>query len=89
MVINSSKDQSDPVIQGMKMILSNFQKELDKMGVTVYHDHEIFNPHFHEAIKSVDGDEDNKIVNVYKKAYLINENLLRPAQVVVSKKKEE
>ena len=47
---------------------------------------EQFNPELHEAIEQVDADgESGMVVEVLQKGYTINEKLLRPAKVRVSK----
>ncbi len=46
-----------------------------------------FDPVFHEAVIMQETDKypENKVINELQKGYLINDRLLRPAKVVVSK----
>jgi molecular chaperone GrpE len=74
---------------GMEMLHKKFHsllekeglQEMDSMGKT-------FDPYKHEAVQRIEGDEDDKIVEVLKKGYLFKGGILRHAMVVVSKKKE-
>lgn len=45
-----------------------------------------FDPHMHEAVKEVPGEEDGIVTEQYQTGYLLNDKLLRPAQVAISKK---
>jgi molecular chaperone GrpE len=45
-----------------------------------------FDPHFHEAVREVEGDEDHKIVEELQTGYELNGKVIRPSQVVISKK---
>ncbi len=50
---------------------------------------EPFDPRFHEAIAVEAGGEEGTIMNVARPGYAQRERLLRPAQVVVAKRKED
>ncbi len=68
-----------------KQLLSVFEKfniaELNPIE-------EKFNPNMHQAISTIDSDtEPNTIVSVLQKGYTLNDRVLRPALVVVSKAK--
>jgi molecular chaperone GrpE len=85
----SVEEHSDnSVLEGIKMTLKMFQdalakfevKQVDPMGET-------FSPEQHQAI-SVEVKPDlkpNTVVNVLQKGYLLNNRLIRPALVIVSK----
>jgi molecular chaperone GrpE len=45
-----------------------------------------FDPHFHEAVREVEGEEDGIVVEQYQTGYMGNNKVIRPAQVVISKK---
>ena len=45
-----------------------------------------FNPNFHEAVREVSGDEDGIVVEEYQTGYELNGKVIRPSQVVISKK---
>jgi molecular chaperone GrpE len=75
---------------GMEMLHKKFHSlmekeglsEMDSMGKT-------FDPYRHEAVRKVEGEEDDRIVEVLKKGYLFKGGILRHAMVVVSKKNEK
>ncbi len=72
---------------GLKMIKDNFYKMLSELGLK-----EInlvgkeFDPHLAEAVEVVKGDKDNMVTEVIRKGYILNDIILRVAQVKVSKK---
>ena len=45
-----------------------------------------FDPHFHEAVDTVKGPQDDKVVEVVEKGYILGDKVLRAARVKVSKK---
>jgi molecular chaperone GrpE len=45
-----------------------------------------FDPHFHEAIREVAGEEDGQIVEELQTGYQLGDKVIRPSQVVISKK---
>ena len=45
-----------------------------------------FDPNFHEAVREVPGDEDGVVVEEYQTGYELNGRVIRPSQVVISKK---
>jgi molecular chaperone GrpE len=57
-------------------------REIDPVG-------QKFDPHQHQAMQAVDSDlPPNTVVTVFQKGYLINDRVLRPALVTVSKPRE-
>lgn len=77
--------------QGFKMIYSQFQKVLENEDVR-----EInpkigcdFDANTMHAIQTVEGEEDDKVASIYVKGYYLKDRLVRPAMVVVTKKKQE
>ncbi len=47
-----------------------------------------FDPHKHQAISQIEADgEPNRVINVLQKGYALNDRIIRPALVVVSKAK--
>lgn len=70
----------------LKQLLSAFEKfnikQIDPKG-------EKFDPHLHQAIAPVDSNlPPNTVVHVMQKGYALNDRVLRPALVTVSKAKE-
>lgn len=78
------------VIEGVRNTLRLFLDALGKEGVTTLDPHgEPFDPRFHEAVSMVENAEvePNSVVAVLQKGYLLNDRLVRPAMVMVSREK--
>ncbi len=68
----------------LKMLLST----IEKFGIKALHpEGEPFDPELHQAMTMLESSEHapNTVMNVMQKGYLLNERLMRPAMVVVSK----
>jgi molecular chaperone GrpE len=78
-----------PLFEGMELTLKMFQSVLEKMGVTpVNPENEAFNPEFHQAMSMQETADaaPNTVLAVMQKEYVLNERLVRPAMVVVSRR---
>ena len=77
--------------QGLKLILNNLEKFFEKEDIR-YIDcmGKSFDHGLHHAVTTVEknGCENDTIVEEVKKGYMIGDSLLRPSQVIVTKKKE-
>ena len=86
---SDEEPQGDAIVQGLDMIQQEFIKVMEKNGVEpVAAMGQPFDPELHEAMmqqEDPDADE-NTVLCVYQKGYLHHGRLIRPAQVVVSKK---
>lgn len=71
--------------KGIQMIYDELNEILEKVGVKVVETKGTFNPKVHEAVITVAGDEDGKILEEIQKGYLLNERLLRASKVKVMK----
>ena len=88
----SAADKSDNAVaqfaEGMELTLKMFADAMQKVGISpVDPQGEAFNPDFHQAMsmqETADVDP-NTVIAVMQKGYLLNERLVRPAMVVVSK----
>ncbi len=83
-------DSVDPakLLEGTEMTLNMFSAAMEKFGlVQVNPEGEAFNPEFHQAMSMQERDDvaPNTVVTVVQKGYVLNERLLRPAMVIVSK----
>jgi molecular chaperone GrpE len=81
-------DEQDKVREGMELTLQMFSGVLDKFGVKEINPQgEKFNPDFHQAMSMQESTdiEPNTVMTVFQKGYVLNERLIRPAMVVVSK----
>ncbi len=73
--------------QGMKMILAEFQRGFENLGVTLIDaTGQTFNPEEHEAVAQETSDTvpEGTVIRQWKCGYRLGEKLLRPAAVVVS-----
>ena len=78
--------------EGLELTLKSFEESLKTAGISSLNPiDEIFNPEKHEAISVVEDDKrkPNTVVEVVQIGFTIQERMLRPAKVVVSKKKEK
>jgi molecular chaperone GrpE len=76
------------LFEGSELTLKMLGNALEKFGVTeVNPQGQRFDPQFHEAmsIQPRSDVEPNTVVTVIQKGYLLNDRLIRPAMVIVSK----
>lgn len=79
--------QDDPLRQGMEMVLAQFQQFLSSQGVTeIQALGQPFDPALHEAVAHQESPEpEGQVTQQLRKGYRLNDKLLRPASVIVSK----
>lgn len=84
---STQKNTEDPLRQGMEMILAQFKQFLKTHGVTeIEAAGQAFDPSLHEAVTYQESDQpEGQIIQQLRKGYKLNDKLLRPATVVVSK----
>ena len=84
----SGKDSASPLLKGVQMVYDGLLKALADHGAKPMEDlvGKELDPNFHEAIATLPDEkvEEGKISNVAKVGWLLNDKLLRAAQVVVS-----
>ncbi len=83
-------DGADPekLREGVELTLQMLTNAMGKFEIREVNPRdEQFNPDFHQAMSLQERDdvEPNTVVTVVQKGYLLNERLLRPAMVIVSK----
>jgi molecular chaperone GrpE len=74
--------------EGTELTLKMLTQVMEKFGIVqVDPQGQKFDPAKHEAMaaQEADGVEPNTVLNVVQKGYLLNDRLLRPAMVIVSK----
>lgn len=72
---------------GITGTLQQLDKALAELGVKkIEAIGKKFDPNFHEAVKEVAGDQDQMIIEEYQTGYELNGKVIRPSQVVISKK---
>ena len=75
------------LFDGMKLILSEFQKALDELGIEVIEaTGKSFDPNLHEAIGKEPSTkvEEGKVISQWRCGYMLGDRLLRPSSVIVS-----
>ncbi|MDY0039363.1 MAG: nucleotide exchange factor GrpE [Desulforhabdus sp.] len=78
----------ESLLEGMRMINKGFLDTLAKFGCKPFESKgSDFDPNIHEAVmqQEVEGEVDNKVIQELQKGFKLNDRLLRPAMVVVSK----
>jgi molecular chaperone GrpE len=77
-------------LDGIKMTHNELKKVFEKNNlIRIYPLNEEFNPSLHNAITQIESElEDGKIAQVMQAGYLLNDRVLRPALVAVSKKNQ-
>ncbi|MFH0826998.1 MAG: nucleotide exchange factor GrpE [Candidatus Omnitrophota bacterium] len=76
-------------LKGVEMILAHLYEMLKAQGVKpIEAKGKLFDPHFHEALMQVDGEDlpEHTIVEELQKGYLLNDRVIRTSKVKVSKK---
>jgi len=78
----------DSIIEGVDMTLKGLMNSLKKFGVVPIESlNQPFDPNYHQAVMQEESDKypANTVIKELQKGYLINNRLLRPSAVVVSK----
>ena len=76
------------LVEGSELTLKMFTSAMDKFNVNEVNPlNEKFNPEYHEAMSMQERDdvEPNTVVTVVQKGYTLNDRLIRPAMVIVSR----
>jgi len=82
--------KGESVKKGFKMIIENFEKFLEEEGVKpMLSEGEKFDPYKHEALMVEENKElpENTIIEELNKGYYLNNKILKPAGVKISKNK--
>ena len=81
-------EEHDPQLEGIKLCSKLFIDVLTKEGIEALDPQgEPFDPNLHEALSMIENPdlEPNSVMTVIQKGYRLNERLVRPAKVMVSK----
>ena len=87
----SDAQEHQGVVEGVNMIKKSFDEFLDKSGVKVIEAvGNPFNPNVHHAVMTETNDEhdDETVIDELQVGYTLNEKVIRPSMVKVSKKSE-
>ena len=88
--LQSAKDSgvADQLVQGFELSVKSLLDTLAKFGIVSFDPHgEVFDPERHKAMTYVPHPdaEPGSVIDVFRKGYLLNDRLLRGAEVVVAK----
>ncbi len=78
--------------QGMELTMNMLNNVFEKIGIEeINPENEKFDPELHQAmtIQPSDDVEPNTVISVMQKGYLLNDRLVRPAMVIVSKQPDD
>lgn len=81
-------DNEEGIYEGLKMINSQLIETLEKKGLKEIDAlNREFDPNYHNAISQEESEdkESNIVVKVYQAGYMLNDKVIRPSMVVVSK----
>jgi len=81
-------EDKNAVMDGIRLVQKEFHRILEENGVKkIETKGKQFDPHLHEAVLAIETDEypDGMILEEVRAGYLLNDRLLRPAQVKVAK----
>lgn len=85
-----TSDDFESFHQGVEMIYDHLQEVLKKQGVKEIEAlGQKFNPNVHEALFQLEGGDlpEDMVVELVQKGYMLNDRLIRPAKVAVTKAK--
>lgn len=81
----SDTDKQSGWFKGVELAVKELNQVLQSEGLEQIVADGQFDPNLHEAVDTVEG-EDNKVLKIIRKGYKLNGKVLRPVQVVVGKK---
>ena len=86
LAINNSKESSKDLLEdGLKNIRNKFETILNQKNIKIIHENIKFDPYIHEAIlKTESSNEDGSILNVIRSGYVMDGEVIRPAQVEIA-----
>jgi molecular chaperone GrpE len=91
-VHTKNSEVSGKILEGLELILKQFLEVMGKLGVTGFESHlQPFDPTKHQAIGQMESDEheEGTVIEEIQRGYRLNDRILRPALVMVSKKKNK
>ncbi|MSO23697.1 MAG: nucleotide exchange factor GrpE [Acidobacteria bacterium] len=85
----NSKPAFDSLLEGVQLIRNQFRATLTELGVSELEvEGKLFNPEIAEAVGTVDvsnGEQDQQIIEVVSKGYVLDQTLVRPPKVTVGR----
>jgi molecular chaperone GrpE len=88
LALDKAADKEDPFVKGVQLVYDTLLKALEGHGAKPMENPlgKELDPNFHEAIATLPNEEyeEGRISNIVKTGWMLNDKLLRAAQVVVS-----
>ncbi|ATG16789.1 TPA: nucleotide exchange factor GrpE [Providencia alcalifaciens] len=81
-------EESKAMLEGLDLTLKTFLDAVSKFGIVPVDEANVpFNPEVHQAMTMIESPDHSagQVINVMQKGYTLNNRLLRPAMVIVSK----
>lgn len=80
--------QTEEFKKGIEMLNSNLTEKLEKLGLETIDCEGVMNPDYHQAVvvDSLDDYENDEIIEVLQKGYVLEDRLIRAAMVKVNQK---
>jgi len=78
--------EDDDLTVGIRGVRANLMKILEANGLQEIPADGKFDPNYHEAMLTVDGEEDDMIAEVFQKGYTLNGKVIRYTKVKVTRK---
>lgn len=81
-------EESKAMLEGLDLTLKTFLDAVSKFGIVPVDEANVpFNPEVHQAMTMIESPNHSagQVINVMQKGYTLNNRLLRPAMVIVSK----
>lgn len=88
----NNEHTNSSVVEGVSMTLKEILRVFEQFSVKPFESlGKAFDPSFHQAMHQEETEEhpDNTVIREFQKGYMIHDRLLRPAMVVVSKRKKD
>ena len=81
----------DLMLEGLKSIREKFRTIFESENIQEITEIEDFDPVFHEAVLTTETDEHEpgSIIKILRKGYIMNSDVIRPAQVEIANQKNE
>lgn len=88
--VESAEKQNadDPLLAGVRLVVQQFERALESQHCTrIQALNEPFDPNLHHAIQQFDSPDvpPNTVVHVAQEGYVLEDRVVRPSQVIVSK----
>ena len=86
LAIDNSKEASKELLEeGLKNIRNKFENLLKQKNINVIEENKNFDPYIHEAVLKTESDsQDGSILNILRNGYVMNDEVIRPAQVEIA-----